>query len=110
MELLSAIATASTDAHTDVAPFTPQSHGVSPGCSRAASFIPSGNAIPMNRPGTPSMIAEAVTLNGVSAVLHRVARRRRHPAKKQQHPQQHAHPPHTRLPGLIAGDAIGQIA
>src|SRR6187200_3389094 len=66
MVVLRAIATASTDAHTEVAPFTPHSQGVSAGRLRA-SPRPSGNAIPMNRPGTARSAAETAIRTGVAA-------------------------------------------
>jgi hypothetical protein len=46
----SATVTARMVAHTEKAPLIPQSHGVISGARPAASFKPSGNPIPMNRP------------------------------------------------------------
>jgi hypothetical protein len=45
-----AIATASTDAQTEVAPFIPQNQGVRDVNRELAALIPKGNAIPMNTP------------------------------------------------------------
>ena len=42
--------TASIDAQTEVAPFTPQNQGVISGSFFEASFIPSGKAVPMKKP------------------------------------------------------------
>ena len=50
MLVVRAIATASTEAQTDVAPFIPQNHGVKEANLGEAAFIPRGNATPMNRP------------------------------------------------------------
>ncbi len=47
---LKAIATAKTEAQTDVAPLSPQSQGVRSAALPEASFIPIGNAIPMKKP------------------------------------------------------------
>ena len=44
------MAIATTDAQTDVAPFSPHNHGVSPRCAEAATLMPRGNAIPMKSP------------------------------------------------------------
>ena len=56
-----AIATASTDAHTEVAPLMPQSQGVSAVDLLAAAFIPSGKGIPINSP-SGKRIAVATTI------------------------------------------------
>ncbi len=52
----SAIATASTEAHTDVAPFTPQSQGINEANLADAIFMPRGNAIPIRMPIGKSVI------------------------------------------------------
>src|SRR5688572_23796928 len=51
MPACNAMTTANTDPRTDMAPFTPQSHGVrAPAESALASFMPMGNAVPMKNP------------------------------------------------------------
>jgi len=50
MPAASEIAVASTEAHTDVAPFSPHSHGVRAENLAAAARMPKGNAIPMSTP------------------------------------------------------------
>lgn len=53
--------TARIDAHTEVAPFTPQSHGVIAGSFSEASFIPRGKAVPKQKPmGTRIMAATRI--------------------------------------------------
>jgi hypothetical protein len=44
------IATASTEAQTDVAPFIPQKNGVGASGHAETTFIPMGNGIPMASP------------------------------------------------------------
>ena len=62
-----AMTTASTDAHTDVAPLTPQSHGAIDGERCRARRIPRGNAIPRQKP-TGSRMPTAIRMRtGVSA-------------------------------------------
>jgi hypothetical protein len=59
--------TTRTDAHTDAAPFTPQSQGAIDGTSRRARRIPIGNAMPMKNP-IGSRIATATAMrSGVAA-------------------------------------------
>jgi hypothetical protein len=56
-----AITTASTDAHTDAAPLTPQNQGARWGARRRAMRIPSGKAIPIRKPiGKRSAIDRAM--------------------------------------------------
>ena len=62
---LSAITIASTEAHTDVAPLMPQSHGVRPGVRPDARRIPSGKAIPMRSPSGDSIAVTSRTRTGV---------------------------------------------
>ena len=60
MLVVSAITTANTDAHTEVAPLIPNSQGISAGDRPDASRMPSGKAIPMNNPSgkrTPTATA-----------------------------------------------------
>ena len=52
---LNAMATANTEAHTEVAPLMPQSQGVSVVDLLEATFIPRGKAMPMNSPMGKSM-------------------------------------------------------
>src|SRR5215831_20539046 len=58
---LKEIATAITDAQTDVAPLIPHSQGVSALARWAPSFIPSGNGVPINNP-RGNIIASATTI------------------------------------------------
>jgi hypothetical protein len=54
---LKAIAIASTDPHTEVAPLIPHSQGAKEIDLVDASFIPRGNAIPINKPRKESIPA-----------------------------------------------------
>src|SRR5262249_45521771 len=63
----SAMQTDSTDATTDAAPLSPQSHGVSAAARPLAdaAFIPIGNAMPSSRPAGNSSASAAATRTGV---------------------------------------------
>ena len=62
---LKAIAIATTEPHTDVAPLIPHSHGVKEADLVDANFIPRGNAIPINNPRKESMPAATHIRNTV---------------------------------------------
>ncbi len=61
-----AIATASTEAQTDVAPLIPQSKEVKVGDLIDAIFIPRGNAIPINSPSGKRIPTAARIRTGVT--------------------------------------------
>src|SRR5437764_8946855 len=72
------IATASTEAQTEVAPFTPQSHGVRAGDRSAAARKPSGKAVPIMVPSgkriaTATAIREGVELDEKARIVAGVA-------------------------------------
>ena len=92
--------TLSTEARTDAAPFTPHNHGVSAPARLAASFIPSGNAIPIISPaGKQQRHRRSNPYRRGSGHRRAHDRRRRAPKSSEHH---HQRQPAADVPARVA--------
>ena len=95
-----AMTTASTDAQTDVAPLTPQSQGAIDGERCSARRIPSGNAIPMQKPTGSRMPTAISDAHRRGRAFEAVRDRRRGDAEDDEHRQRDQQPSSRRAAAL----------